>query len=569
MKKLTPLQFHCESGLPLTPRFTSMLSYLAGLYAQRLWHQFDSATHNPKDSQLRLLQRILATNRGTSFGQEHSFNRIRTVAEYRAALPIRQFSDFAPWIDRVAEGTQNVLTRERIDFFNLSSGTSGKPKLIPVTRTWEQETSRLRMLWGGLAHKSHPNLLDGRTISVVFSAREGQTDGGIPYGSLSGRVFLKSPYILRRRYALPYEVAEIKDPESKQYTAMRLAVAQSVSFLFSTNSATIISMVETADRRKTELIRDIHDGTLSGQLHIHDSVRQAITARISPDPESARRLEQIVHQTGSLKPRDYWQDSVLLGCWLGSTVGVAAQHLGDWFSPRLATRDVGLAASEGVFTLPIQDRHPSGILTVDTNFYEFIPVEEMDSGSPPTLGAEELVEGSEYVLVITTWAGLYRYNMNDVVRVTGHHHGTPLLEFVRKGKDSANLAGEKMHVSHILAAIAAMQGSTGNAIRHFKTQADTSALRYRLHVELAVDTVGQCDEHELQKAFDAALSAANPYYAKRIAEKQLRPAEICVMKPGWFERYVSGEIAKGARHGQFKPALLTQHAEPDHEKRGG
>jgi hypothetical protein len=65
---------------------------------------------------------------------------------------------------------------------------------------------------------------------------------------------------------------------------------------------------------------------------------------------------------------------------------------------------------------------------------------------------------------------------------------------------------------------------------------------------------------------DEALAAANPYYAKRVAEKQLKPALVCRMRSGWFERYVHGAIAAGARHGQFKPALLTQTPEPDDEK---
>lgn len=542
-----------------------MIEQLGALYGRYLWRQFEKTTHRPEATQLGLLQAILKKNERTAFGVEHGFRSIRTVAEYQKAVPIRKYSALSPWVDRVAAGEKAVLTQEPVVFFNMSSGTSGKPKLIPVTKSWMKETARLRMIWGTRTSRAHPALMSGKTISIVYAGNCGETTGGIPYGSLSGQVFLHSPAALRRRYALPYEIARINDPESKQYAAMRLAVVQNVTFLFSTNPATIISMVETAERRQEELIRDIHDGTLSANLTLPEGVREGLAPYCKADPQAAHALEAMAKQRGGkLRPMDYWPDCAVFGCWLGSTVGIPARHLPEWFGPSLILRDVGLAASEGVFTLPLEDNQPYGPLTVDTNFYEFIPVEEADQDQPPVLTAGQLTEGREYVLILTSAAGLYRYNINDVVRVVGKFNETPMLEFVRKGDDSSNLVGEKMDITHLIQALETAQKESGIAVQHFRVQADAEQWLYRYHVELHGAPSGA--RERLLPALEKGLLAANFNYAKWIKEKQLRPVEVCVMKPGWFERYVNDAMAHGARHGQFKPSLLTRKPEPEHEK---
>jgi hypothetical protein len=541
-----------------------MLQFLSTLYTRRLWRGFEASLRHPAQAQHDFLMRVVRENADTSFGREHGFASIRSVADYRKQVPIRTFSELSPWVDRVAAGAKGELTSEPVTFFNQSSGTSGKPKLIPVTESWVKETGRLRLIWGGLTRQAHPRLISGKAISIVYAAYGGKTSGNIEYGSLSGRVYLQSPWLLRRRYALPYAIARIRDPESKQYASMRLAAVQDVTFLFSTNAATVLAMVETGERRAEEIIRDLRDGTLNPNLDLPEGVREALAPLLAPNPTGAQKLETMLKTKGRLRPMDYWPNCVLLGCWLGSTVGVAARRLPEWFSPGLKVRDVGLAASEGVYTLPVEDGVPYGPLTVSSNFLEFIPAREADQASPPALGAAELEVGQEYVIIPTTSAGLYRYNINDVVRVVGKLHGTPMVEFVRKGNDSANLAGEKMDVSHLLEAVDAAQKATGIEILHFRVQADLQKMQYRFHVELPGGSTKGTEQ--LAAALQQKLAAANSYYAKWVGEKQLLPLEVVPMRQGWFDRYVNHALSNGGRHGQFKPALLTSNPEPENER---
>src|SRR5207245_537026 len=80
-----------------------------------------------------------------------------------------------------------------------------------------------------------------------------------------------------------------------------------------------------------------------------------------------------------------------------------------------------------------------GILAIDANFYEFIPETEIGGANPTMLTCAELDEGGTYHIVLTTPGGLYRYDINDVVRVTGFYNQTQLIKFIRKGRDVSNI----------------------------------------------------------------------------------------------------------------------------------
>lgn len=110
----------------------------------------------------------------------------------------------------------------------------------------------------------------------------------------------------------------------------------------------------------------------------------------------------------------------------------------------LAVRDIGLIASEGRMTVPIEDHTPGGILEITSSFFEFVPVDEIDSSDPTVLESHELQEGKDYFILLTTSSGLYRYNIYDVVRCLGWHEKTPILAFLNKGAHFSNLTGEKL-----------------------------------------------------------------------------------------------------------------------------
>jgi len=105
-------------------------------------------------------------------------------------------------------------------------------------------------------------------------------------------------------------------------------------------------------------------------------------------------------------------------------------------------------------TIPMSDGTPSGTLDVTTHFFEFIPEDEIKSPNPTVLAAHEIVPFRNYYILLTTSYGLYRYNIFDVVRCTGFHNQTPLVEFLSKGSLFSNLTGEKVSEYHVSGAMA-------------------------------------------------------------------------------------------------------------------
>lgn len=507
---------------------------------------------------------LVRRHRHTAFGREHGFAHIKTVADYRQQVPIADYERFRPYIDRLRNGEPSILTEDPPLMFTMTSGSTGEPKLIPVTEAARAAHARLTQLWYGRAFSDHPTCAAGKVFGLVGAAEEGRTPGGIPYGAASGLIYKSSPPWIQQAHALPYEIAEIKDFEAKYYTAMRLGLEQNVTFLGTPNPSTILRLAETADRFKQEIIKDIHDGRLSNSFAIADSIRQALASRLAANPQRAKELDSMIHGDDRLRPQSYWPNLGLIGCWKGGSVGVRLQEFESWFGATTAVRDLGYMASEGQMSLPISDKGSAGILAIDTNFYEFVPEAEIANTRASPLTCEELEVGVEYHLILTSAGGLYRYDINDVVRVAGYYQKTPLIEFLRKGRDVTNITGEKLHVNQIIRAMEQAQRAVGIAVRHFRACADIERSRYVFAVETDA-AASPAALPALLNAIESSLCGLNVEYAQKRDSQRLKPPALWLMQPGWFERKTSAAMQKSVRDTQHKAQLLTTALEPSGE----
>jgi len=541
----------------------SLLEQLLAVRGRLWWRSFEQRTERPEKVQRALLHRLVAENRETAFGRQNGFSRIATVADYQAAVPVGDYEAFRPWVTRIQQGERRVLTAEDPYMFTMTSGTTGQPKLIPVNRSTRRGTSRLSGLWIYRCLADHPGVLAGRALVLVSPSIEGHTPQGMPYGSASGYIFQHASWFLKRVYALPYPVFTIKDYETKYYTIMRFALAQRVSLIATPNPSTILRLVVLADQRKEQLLRDIHDGTLAGEFDIPLQLRRQLTRFLKPNPKRVRELEHIVNTSGFLQPRGYWPEQKLVGCWKGGSVGPTVERLRPWFSPGTAFRDLGYLASEAQVTLPIYDEEPAGILALDTNFYEFIPEAEMGTAYPKALTAGQLQVGESYYIVITTPNGLYRYDINDVVRVAGFYRNTPLVEFLRKGRDMVSLTGEKLHLGQLMEAVEEAQSVTGLEVNHYRATGNVEACCYDLKVELVRDPVTDDEMIRFGRAVDDRLSMLNIEYQQKRLSGRLGPLRVQVMVPGWYARRLQNKLARAVRDTQFKDSLLGMPDEED------
>ena len=534
----------------------ALLLKAAAFLTERQWARWQSLTAKPEEVQNKLLLKMISRNRATSFGRDHHFDAVGSLLEYRAQVAIGDYERLRPYVERAQHGERSVLTAAPALMFALTSGSTGQPKLIPVTEASRRSHRQLTRFWYHRALLDHPDLFSGKLLGVVSPAVEGKTAGGIPFGASSGFIYQSSPSWIQNAYAVPYEIAEIKDFEAKYYLTMRLALERDITFFGTPNPSTIIKLVETANRHKHDIIQDIRDGTIRPGCSLPAELRKALASRLGKNPARARRLESLIKYDGTLRPREYWPRLQLIGCWKGGTVGTRLKEFARWFGDKTPVRDLGYMASEAQMTLPISDTGSAGILAVDENFYEFIPETEIGKSAPTVLTCAELDEGVTYYLILTTPGGLYRYDINDVVRVAGFYNRTPLIEFVRKGRDVTNITGEKLHVNQVIQAMAQAQSAAGVTLRHFRACADVERSLYAFAVELdgAMPSGERLSRMLLE--LDACLRKLNVEYAQKRESRRLVAPVLWVMRSGWFERNTDASVQSGARDVQFKAALL-------------
>ena len=420
--------------------------------ARRFFRAAERATAVQDD----LLARLLARHADSGFGREHHFDKIRNYADFKANVPIRSYADFAPYIDRVCRGEVNALFRpdEKILMFALTSGTTAKPKYIPITPQVLSESRRGWGTWGGKAVLDHPASFLRNILQVTSPMDDHRAASGVPCGAITGLLASTQKKLVLRYYTSPLAVARIGDAPSKYYTIMRLAIPKDVSWVVTANPATLLLLAKTANDHCERMIRDIRDGTLSKDLPVAQDIRDQLAPRLNPDPVCAKRLEGIIAEQGAMYPKHYWNLS-FRAHWCGGTMGLYESQFPRYYG-QVPARDIGLIASEGRMSIPVDDGTASGILAISSQFFEFIPAEEYDAApgsGVPTLRSHEVQEGEEYFLVLTNAGGLYRYDMGDRVRVTGWVGQAPLIEFLSRDAHTASMAGEKLTQDQVVMAM--------------------------------------------------------------------------------------------------------------------
>jgi hypothetical protein len=533
------------------------------LHARRLAASFLRQTQDARAIQRERLRSQVSRHAESQFGRDHAFREIRSPADFRRRVPIRDYSGHEPYIARVREGDTRALfgPDTRVLMFAMTSGTTARPKTIPVTR---ESLNHYRVgwkIWGILAFDAHPSILKRGLkpiLQLVSDWREQTTSGGLPCGAITGLTAAMQNPLIRSSYCMPPATMRIKDVEAKYYTALRLSIHRDVGSIMAANPSTLLGIAKLGDRMKDVLIRDLHDGTLDPRFSVPEPVRQALRHQIARRrPRVARRLEAMARERGSLLPRDYWPNIEFLGNWTGGTMGAYLRHYADYFGER-PVRDIGLIASEGRFTIPIEDGTPGGVLDIRHHYFEFIPEENADQENPDTVEAADLIEGRNYFLLPTTAGGLYRYNIYDMVRCVGFQGQAPVLAFLNKGAHFSSLSGEKLSEFQVVEAV--------------NTAASRLGLRPKAYLVLPIwgDPPSYClllesddlpDPHAddlLSAAVDDQLGRVNLEYENRRQTLRLGPIVIRRLVPGSWADFQRQRLARsGGTAEQYKqPCLL-------------
>jgi len=545
----------------------SLAGFLISFTTRQSAKRFEKATRDPVGVQTQKLLGLVHKNADTEYGRRYRFSSIKTIKDYQQQVPVITYEDIKADMEKVVSGAKKVFTAEDPVMFAQTSGTTGDPKYVPVTPTCRgREHSDQMRTWTYHALQSHTDMFEGKVVSLVSPAIEGYTPSGIPFGSTSGHIYKNMPGFVRRAYSIPYDVFEVADYGAKYYAIMRISLEHDVRFLATANPSTVLKMCEKAHEHSEEIIKDINDGTLSRSFALEPQIRKNLEKALRPNPNRARELKEArLRRSGVLKPVDYWPKLSLIGCWKGGTVGHYLEKFPEWFSlegtREVPVRDWGYLSSEARCSVPLSDEGSMGALTIATNFFEFVEVEDLeskrdDSSSWHFLSVGELEEGKEYYIFVTTTGGLYRYDINDVVKVVGYYNQTPQIVFLRKGRGMTNITGEKVSVNQIITAFQNASQETGAIPDHFKAEADAMNSRYIFRVEFTARVDPETQKRFL-KGLDQHLKGINIEYKTKRDSQRLKAPVLHVMKEGWYERVRKQQVESGMRAFQAKTQLLT------------
>ncbi|GJM26553.1 MAG: hypothetical protein DHS20C16_29680 [Phycisphaerae bacterium] len=539
---------------------------IAKSHARRMLSRMLRATENIREKQTETLLEKVRRNASSEYGRAHGFDSIRSEADFRKQIPVTSYEDLQPYIDKVKAGDLGAMfgPGQTVHMFAKTSGTCDSPKYIPVTDHFLAEYRRGWNAFGVKVLMDHPGCFLRPIVQVSSRMDEEYTSGGFPCGAISGLMAATQKRLVRRYYVVPSEIAYVADAMARYYSVLRFSVTTNAAFVVTASPATQLRLAKVGDENAPCLIRDVHDGTIAKEFEIPSDVRRKLERRLTPDPKAASRLESILNSTGRLLPKHYWNLGFLAN-WTGGTMGLYLRDFPEYFGD-VPVRDIGLLASEGRMSIPIEDGSPSGILDVADNYFEFIPKDEYGTNQPTVLGASELEAGQEYFILLTTSAGFYRYDIGDLVRVTGFHREAPLIEFLHKGQHTCSLTGEKLSEKQVVMAFEDVADRFGYEGRNFVLAPKWEPLpHYLLHLESDHGLV-PARAKVLADALDERLCAINIEYKSKRSSGRLGSVQVNLLPHRWLAEYdrVLSRRNRPANE-QFKHRFLFSELDADAE----
>jgi len=481
------------------------------------WRKSVLARQDAVQSQHRQLRSLLKSAEATRFGREHGFAKFTHVTEFQRAVPLRRYDDF--WKDYWGASypvLENVSWPGLVPYFAASSGTSsGVTKHIPVTAAMVASNKRaaLDMLVHHFAVRRDSRMLGGKALVLGGSAGLRPVSPGVAEGDLSGIAAVRVPLWARPFYFPSGELALIADWERKVKRLGPASLAEDIRSVSGTPSWMLLFFDELARRK----------------------------------PKSAGRLvdfypnlELIVHGGVAFEPYRARFEELLRGS-------------------HAETREV-YPASEGFFASA--DRGPGEGLRLNADhglFFEFVPLEELDSPSPTRHWLETAETGVNYALVLTSCAGLWAYVIGDTVRFV--EKNPPRILVTGRTSYSLSAFGEHLIGEEIDAAVSAAAGAIGAAIADYTVGAMFPRGRPGHHLYLVECTaaIAAGEGGAFARVVDRELSLRNVDYAEhRAGSYGMGAPEVLFLPPGSFAAWMK---SRGKLGGQNKvPRVIADAA---------
>ncbi|WP_066633530.1 GH3 auxin-responsive promoter family protein [Desulfolucanica intricata] len=539
------------------------LNAAAGSYRRK----FEKDTLHAGSVNEAVLKEILKLNVDSEYGRKYQFSSIISPADYKEKVPLTTYEDYRPYIERMANGEKNILTSLPVIYFGLSSGTTGKSKLIPVTALSRKIiNSHMMLLTQGMLLQAVPGAQNGgRGLLLMNSVRAGMTAGGIPTGAATSGGMNSMKFILPYLWTSPPEILQLTDQRTALYLHLLFALQEKdLAYINAPYPSPILQLFHLLEEEWESLVGDLAGGSISKHLNLEPEVRSNLEKRLRADAGRAEQLEGEVRKGFTGIACRLWPKMLYLCCVAGGSFSIYMDKLRR-YTGQIPVYSAVYGATEAMLGICTRTNDVTYAVTPRTAYHEFIPVEEAETPNPTVLNLDQLEKGKSYEVVLTNHAGFYRYRLGDVIKVVDYYNSCPVVEFLYRKGQLLNLTGEKTREAAVLEALKNAAKQWGSDLTDYTTAVDIDGAlgRYVFFVEVR-DPGKISDITACQVILEKALEEANPRYRAGIEAGRIGSVLLQVVQPGSFLRLQRELVLRGASENQVKvPRLLGDESLKD------
>lgn len=553
---------------PRRPFGTALMQGTMHLLGRALLRQFRAKAWRAEQVNQATLQKILRMQQDTRFGRAHGFSAVRDLAAFQQAVPLSTYDTYAEQVAAMLAGQTNLLCRDPIAYFSLSSGTTGRPKYVPTTAAQQRRVAMMMSAVPGAVLDDQLPHTGGRSVFLASaSATPTRSPAGIPIGSASAGGLRRMSWMAPYLWTAPWPVFTVADPAVSAYLQALYALSDpaldSITGIFAPH---VLGWLDVLAARWEALLNDLRHGTLDGA----GPLAAELKAALKPPPASPARAQALVAAARpgweGFLPRAWPQLRAVVATVSGG-FAVYQPRLAHWLGDR-PIYSAMYGASEALLGVNLSLADPNRYtLAAGQAVFEFVREADLDREQPPALAPSQVELGQRYEIVVTNFSGFYRYRLRDVVEVVDRLGEAPVLAFRYRHGTLLNLAGEKTTEAQTHDAVQALVQRYCPAARllDYTTWGDDESTPpgYVVYVALdrppAADTLAQGAQ-----LLDAALGDANEEYRSFYrARARLSPPELVLVAPEGFhalERWLI-DRAQGLNRNQVKiPRRITDRA---------
>ncbi|MEM9218427.1 MAG: GH3 auxin-responsive promoter family protein [Cyanobacteria bacterium P01_F01_bin.150] len=521
-------------------------------------------TKQASQVQEEFLRSLLHAHQHTVLGQDYGLSALLEETDpnqpgdlthkFRQQIPVAPYNHYEPYIERVAAGEPNIMTPDPVVYMNITSGSTGKQKLIPVTKRSRQALQRAQQASMGFtfAAARQRHLPIGKILLTSAVNLAGKTSGGIDYGPVSVGDLRLSNFLYKQVFVHPFDALRPKNSLARHYVCLLFALRDRNLRVIAANFPVLaVQLCQYLERNSQSLIQDIQQGAIADWLDLEPELRAILEPQLSPSVQRAEELQKIFDQDGRLVPKTAWPQLSFLITALGGTSNFYLQRFPEYFGDISIFGGVYSSAEATYGSYFDMDREGT-ILALNSGFFEFIPESEWDNPNPKTFLSHEIRPKERYRILVTNYSGFYRYDIGDVIEVMEFYNEAPVITFRHRRGGLLSSTTEKTTEFHAIQVMELLQEEFKVSFENFciTLSGDRIPPRYLVNVELAEGYSIHNPQHFLLR-FDQQLQDIHRSYALKRASQVPTP-RLRILESGSFSVVRQALIAKGVPESQLK-----------------